>query len=207
MPASDRDIAQRCGQGHAVLGSADQGEQQLRHQDHALGLILVQAAQQRRHIQPAGTGIPDLRQRRQRHLRTGQQGRVQPGHVLQQGRQRHQAKMPTRCDGSRGIYQRRRHREQTVSRQAHALGATRGAGGVGDAGRGIRQYRSLDDRCHPPAAQRILLQRWEWAAGAGRRGGGRIGHHALRATGGQRVQYLAIGEEPRQWHVHGVDQT
>lgn len=115
--------------------------------------------------------------------------------------------MPTRGDGSGGIHQRRCHREQTVSGQAHALGAAGGAGGIGDAGRCIRQRRSLDGHGHPPQAQPIVLQCRERAAGAGRRSSGRVGDHALRATGSQRVHYLGVGEERRQWHMHGIDQT
>ncbi|MCW0466056.1 hypothetical protein NB705_003129 [Xanthomonas sacchari] len=201
---TDRQVAQRGGQRHAALGGHDQPQQQLRHQDHAVRLVAVQAGDQGRNVQAGSAAVADLGQRRQRDLRAGQQRRVQAADVLQQRRQRHQAQVPARRQRRGGVGQRVGDLQQRVGAQAHALRLAGGAGGVGDAagarGQGHRRLRQA------PASQSRLRQAQRLAVQVGQ-GRTRRRDQPLRTAAGQGVLHLRRAEEGRQRHVHAATQS
>ena len=80
-----RDEAQRSRQRYALFGGADQRQQQLRQQDQAVRLVLVQRREQARQLETCGAAEADLGQRAQLDPGTCQQRRVEPGDVFQQG--------------------------------------------------------------------------------------------------------------------------
>lgn len=169
-------------------------------------LVAVQAGNQAGNVEPGRAAVADLGQRRRRDLRAGQQRGVHPGHVLQQGRQRHQAQVAARRQRRGRIGQRPGHPQQRVRLQAHALGLAGGARSVGDAAGTGRQRHRHRWRRQAPAAQAGRRQR-QLQRLTSRYGATHSGDQALRAAAVQRVLRLRRAEEGRQWHVHAAAQA
>ena len=144
-----RDEAQRSRQRYALFGGADQRQQQLRQQDQAVRLVLVQRREQARQLETCGAAEADLGQRAQLDPRTCQQRRIEPGDVFQQGGQRQHAQVLPDITRQADLPQALGHRQLRLGIQADALGLAGGAGGVGDlagAGRHRRDCLRLEQQ-------------------------------------------------------------
>ena len=150
---TDGDETQRMRYRQLALAGADQRQQQLRQQDQTVRLSGVQRLEKARQVEATGTGQADLGHGQQFDPGAGQQRRVNPGDVLQQGGQRQDAQVPLHLAAGAGLDQAVGHRQLRVQIQTHALGLAGGAGGVGDlAGAGMQ----LGRLCHRAAMNVVL---------------------------------------------------
>ena len=148
-PATDGDEAQRSRQRQALLGGADQRQQQLRQQDQALRPAFAQRGEKARQVEAGTAGEADLGQRAQLDPGTGQQRRIEPGDVFQQGGQRQHAQVLPDITRQADLPQALGHRQLRLGIRADALGLAGGAGGVGDlagAGRHRRDCLRLEQQ-------------------------------------------------------------
>ena len=132
--AADRQEAKRIRCQQSLLAGIDQRHRQLRHQNHGMGLMPVQAGHQLAEIEATAAGHAQGLQRGNRHRGAHQQGQVNPGNVLQQGCQRQNAQVSLQLHTFQPLLQRTGGRRQLLRRQAHALGGTSTAGGEGNLG-------------------------------------------------------------------------
>ncbi|MCY1524464.1 hypothetical protein D9M68_593960 [compost metagenome] len=102
--AAHGDEAELRGAQVLALDGGDQAEQQLRHQDQALGAAEDDAGEQLRPVHPAGALDAQLALGQQGDAGPGQQGRIGP-EVLQQHRQRQHGQVMRRCAGAAGGFQ------------------------------------------------------------------------------------------------------
>ncbi|MNF63209.1 hypothetical protein D3C84_449040 [compost metagenome] len=174
-----------------ALDGGDQAEQQLRHQDQALGAAEDDAGEQLRPVHPAGAPDAQLALGQQGHAGAGQQRGIDP-EVFQQHRQRQHGQVVRGCAGAAGDFQFVGHPQQRLGTQADAPGLPCGAGGVGDLGGAGGQVGVATGA--PAPEQAIVLE----AGGFQVAGEGGVGHRQAGATLLQAVGALLRAEERRQ---------
>lgn len=193
-PTADGDKAQGIGDWHAPLSRRHQRQQQLRQQNKAMGLHTIQAAEETRQIKLTGALEAHLSHRQQLDSRTGQQRRINPGDVLQQGGQRQYTQMPFDLAWHAGLPQAARHGQLHLGIQADALGLSGGAGGVGNFYCARRQLGH-----HRQTALSNLRRNRSEAQGSKSRGIG--GNQAVDASTVEHVTLLSGREETGHRHT------
>ncbi|MNF95022.1 hypothetical protein D3C84_777580 [compost metagenome] len=174
-----------------ALDGGDQAQQQLRHQDQALGTAEDDAGEQLRPVHPAGAPDTQLALGQQGDTGAGQQCGIDP-EVFQQHRQRQYRQIVLGCAGAAGDFQFMGYLQQGFGGQADALGVPGRARGIGDLGGSCGQGSAAIDVPAPEVAVRLEAYGFEFAGECG------VGHGQTGAALLQAVRALLRAEERRQ---------
>ncbi|MNO73150.1 hypothetical protein D3C76_641090 [compost metagenome] len=177
-----------------LLGSTDEHQQQLRHQDQALGRPAGQASQQLGHIHTAGPLDPQGLRARQAQSRTGIQRRITTD-VLQQNGERQQRQMVLRVGGLTGQVQLATDPQDAVCTQAHPFGRTRGTGSESQLGRAFRHPVRAAEGAAPELAVLVITRREQFVVQM------RLGNDPFGAALLQAMSTLRRAEKARQGHT------
>ncbi|MNF90854.1 hypothetical protein D3C84_734400 [compost metagenome] len=177
-----------------LFGCADQHQQQLRHQNQALGRTTGQATEQARYIDAAGAPDAQGFLARQAQGGTGVERGV-AAQVLQQDRQRQQRQVMLWFSGFAGLIQFPRYPQQAVGAQAHAFGSPGGAGGESQFGRAGVHRAWAGKRASPELGAFLIAGNEQFGFEF------RFGNHSFCLALFQAVGTLCRAEEGGQGHA------